>query len=334
MASSFQVLFAMAPDDWRRMFGSVPVFDTRVLVLRDAPIIDFFDPTIADDLARTDILITGWGCPPVTDEALALMPRLAAIIHAAGSVKGHLTDAVWQRGIAVSSAREANAIPVAEFTVGAILLGGKRAFQLSKRLGEERQAIVSDALFPTMGNFGKQVGIVGASAIGRRVIELLRPFAFDVVVYDPFVDAETAERLGVRLVSLPELAQTSDVVSIHAPAIDATNNMIDAAFIDAMKADALLLNTARGSLIDHTALRRRLRTGELFAILDVTEPPVLPRGDELYELPNVVLTPHIAGSMGVELRRLADAAIREVNRLASGLPLEHAVARAGLALRA
>lgn len=329
------VLFAMDAAHWRRMFaGATPPFDPRVDVLEERPLSDFFDERHTADLARVDTLITGWGCPPITRAALDRMPRLSHIVHSAGSVKGHLTDAVWERGIAVSSARLANSLPVAEYTVAAILLANKRVFQLASRLATERTAIVSDDLYPSMGNYRKRVGVIGASTIGRRVIELLAPFSFEIVVYDPHLGADEARRLGVERLTLMDLAQTSDVVSIHAPELESTKNLIDAAFIDRMKADAVLINTARGSLVDHQALRRRLRTGQLFAILDVTEPWVLPAGDELYELGNVVLTPHLAGSMGVELQRLAEVAVGEVNRLAAGLAFEHPVVQEGLTISA
>jgi phosphoglycerate dehydrogenase-like enzyme len=181
------------------------------------------------------------------------------------------------------------------------------------------------AEFPTVGNFGKTVGIVGASRIGRRVIELLRPFQLDVLVSDPYLDADAARRLGVDRRELDELLAASDVVSLHAPALPSTRHMIDARRLALLRDGATLINTARGSLVDQDALVAELASGRIDAVLDVTEPEVLPPDSPLYELPNVVLTPHIAGALGVELRRLGDAAIDEIERYAAGEPFAHQV---------
>src|SRR5699024_2316724 len=149
-------------------------------------------------------------------------------------------------------------------------------------------------------------------------IELLRPFDVSVLVYDPYLSQEEAERLGVQVVELDELARRSDLVSIHAPEIPQTRHMVDAAFLDAMPEGAVLVNTARGSLVDTEALLEQVRGGRLRAVLDVTDPEPLPAGHELYQLENVTLTPHVAGSLSMELRRLGRHALAEVERFVAG----------------
>jgi len=328
--------FALEPRYARRLFPaeSRVLFDPSIRVLSSEPVTDFLDPARTDDLAEVELLVTGWGCPALDDVALERMPRLRWIVHAAGTVKGHLGAAVWRRGVVVSSATSVNAIPVAEYTVGAILLAGKRAFKLAADLRAARTAMVADERYPGMGNYRKRVGLVGASTIGRLVIEYLRPFSFEVVVADPFLTQADATQLGVRVIELDELLATSDIVSVHAPELPSTRNMIDARRVGLMRPDTTLINTARGSLVDHDALRRRAAAGELSLILDVTDPQPLPQNDPLYDAEDVLLTPHIAGSMGTELERLATAAIDEVNRIARGLPFEHPVDGGALALRA
>lgn len=276
-------------------------------------------------LARTEVLFTHWGSPLLDEDALRRLPVLKAVVHAAGSVKHHITPAVWERGIAVSSAADANARPVAEFTLAAILFANKRVLESARRYRREQTAYELLPYFAGHGNYRRTVGIVGASRIGRRVIELLRPFDLDVLLYDPYVDPAEAAALGVRPLPLDELVSRSHVVSIHAPQLPETRHMFDAPLLARLADGATLVNTARGSLVDTDALVAELRTGRIHAVIDVTDPEEPPAGSPLYTLPNVLLTPHIAGSLGNELTRMAHWAIDEVERYAQGRPFAHGV---------
>ncbi|MFG2881327.1 hydroxyacid dehydrogenase [Streptomyces sp. NPDC048297] len=282
-------------------------------------------PAQARQLAHAEVLFTHWGAPSLTEDALHLMPRLRAVVHAAGSVKHHVTDAVWNRGITVSSAAAANALPVAEFTIAAILFSGKRVLDTARDYGRARRQPDLLPYFRGHGNYRRTVGVVGASRIGRRVIELLRPFDLHVLLHDPYVDPSDARALGAEPVGLDELAARSHVVTIHAPELPETRHMFDARRIALLQDGATLVNTARGSLVDTDALTEHLLTGRLHAVLDVTDPDVPPAHSPLYTLPNVLLTPHIAGSLGNELGRMTDWAIDEVSRYARGLPFAHGV---------
>jgi phosphoglycerate dehydrogenase-like enzyme len=172
-----------------------------------------------------------------------------------------------------------------------------------------------------IGNYGRTIGIVGASLIGRRVIEMLRPFPqLHVLLYDPFVDADGAARLGVELSGLDGLCARSDVLSIHAPDLPSTKGMIGADQLAALPTGATVVNTARGALLDHDALVDELSTGRLRAVLDVTDPEPLPDDHPLRSLPNCWLSPHLAGSQGAELTRLIDHAAQEIERWRAGEP--------------
>ncbi|MBH5333513.1 hydroxyacid dehydrogenase [Streptomyces pactum] len=271
-----------------------------------------------------EVLVTGWGCTPLTEEVLAGLPRLRAVLHAAGSVKGHVTAACWDRGLLVSSAAGANAVPVAEFTLGAILLCGKDALRMRARYAASHR-LPDPAETGRLGNLGRRVGIVGASRIGRRVIELLRPFDVEVAVYDPYLPRPEARALGVRPLPLDELVATSEVLSLHAPLLPGTRHLLDARRLALLPDGAALVNTARGALVDTAALTRELVSGRISAVLDVTDPEPLPAGSPLHHLPNVLLTPHIAGALGNELPRLGLAVTEEAERLAAGMPLRHQV---------
>ncbi|MEV5338139.1 hydroxyacid dehydrogenase [Streptomyces sp. NPDC052676] len=294
---------------------------TRVAETDPALVVrDFADPAAAAALAEAEALFTGWGCPPLTAGALERMPRLRTVVHAAGSVKHHITDACWERGLTVASAADANAVPVAEYTIAAILFSGKRVLHAARVYRERRSRVSPIEVIGAGGNYRRTVGVVGASRIGRRVLELLRPYDLRVLLYDPYVDAEEAARLGARSVSLDTLALSSDIVTIHAPQLPETRHLFDRARLALLADGATLINTARGSLVDTAALTEELVSGRLNAVLDVTDPEVLPSDSPLYDLPNVLLTPHIAGSLGNELHRMTHAALDELERYARGLP--------------
>ncbi|MGW7364215.1 hydroxyacid dehydrogenase [Streptomyces sp. NPDC054841] len=287
-------------------------------------------PAVAAALAEAELLLTCWGATPLDERVLDAAPRLRAVVHAAGSVKHHITQACWDRGIAVTSAAAANALPVAEYTLAAILFANKRVLHSRRRYRELRARHDWRHELDGAGNYGRTVGVVGASRIGRRVIELLRPFDLQVLLYDPYADAAEAALLGAEVVPLDVLCSRSDIVTVHAPEVPATRRMIGARQLALMPDGATLINTARGSLVDTDALLTALVSGRLDAVLDVTEPEVPPANSPLYELPNVLLTPHVAGSLGRELHRMADLALDEVERYALGRPFADQVVPAAL----
>lgn len=285
-------------------------------------------------LADTELLITGWGCPPLDEAVLATAPRLRAIAHTAGSVRGHVTDACWDRGIEVSSAAAANALPVAEYTVAMILLSGKRVLETARAYATGRARTDWLHAHPGMGNYRRTVGILSASLIGRRVIELLRPYDLEVLLHDPYITDEEATALGVRTVSLPELFASCDVLSVHTPLLPETRGLVSRELLAALRPDATLINTSRGAVLDQDALTEAVLAARIRAVLDVTEPEVLPRRHPLWDCENALITPHIAGSLGNELRRLADLTVSEVARWASGEGFAHPVRRERLAFLA
>ncbi|WP_435974503.1 hydroxyacid dehydrogenase [Streptomyces sp. Qhu_M48] len=279
-------------------------------------------PRVTAALAEAEILLTCWGATPLTAEILDRAPRLRAVVHAAGSVKHHITEACWDRGLRVTSAAAANALPVAEYTLASILFAGKRVLGSAQRYAELRTDHAWLTESATWGNYRRTVGIVGASRIGRRVIDLLRPFDFEVLLYDPYVDVPPP---GVELVGLDDLCARSTVVSVHAPQLPSTYRMIGAPQLAAMPDGATLINTSRGSLIDEQALLPHLLAYRLHATLDVTDPELPPPDSPLYTLPNVLLTPHVAGSLGNELHRMTDQALDEVERYGKGEPFTEEV---------
>jgi len=296
----------------------------------DLVVQDFAAPDAAEALARAEVLITGWGCPRLDADALSAAPRLRTVLHAAGSVRSLVGETLWDRGVTVASAAAGNALPVAEYTLGMILLLGKDTFAHRERF-RVTHAQPTAAETTTTGNLGRRVGIIGASRVGRRLLELLSPFDFAVSLYDPYVDPAEAATLGAEPLSLEDLLGGSDIVSLHAPDIPETYRMLDRDRLALIKDGGVLINTSRGALVDPVALTEELVSGRLSAVLDVTEPEPLPGGSPLYDLPNVFLTPHIAGSLGNELARLGSIVVDELTRVATGQPPVHEVRRADLA---
>lgn len=312
-----------SPAQWQRLGRLADLRETTTLT-------EFTSPGARALLAEVEVLITGWGSPRLDTAALAVAPRLRAVLHAAGSVKGHLTPACWERGMLVSTAAQANAQPVAEYTLAVILLSLKRVRGAAAVYRARREFVDVLREFPGIGNHERTVGLVGASRIGRRVVDLLRPFSLDVAMADPYLDDHAARRLGVRLLPLDDLLRECDLVSLHAPAIPETRHLIDRRRLSLLRDGAVLVNTARGSLVDQEALVAELVSGRIEAVIDVTEPEVLPADSPLYTLENVWLTPHLAGAQGGELYRLTDVVLEELERYVAGRPLGHPVHAADL----
>ncbi len=293
-------------------------------LLSDAPFRDFEE--IGADLTRTEVLITSWGCPRIEAALVEGMPKLRLIAHLAGTVKGFIDEAVWKNRLHVINAVPANAVPVAEYTLAAILFANKRVFQLQNFYHmhhENRAPWTVEA--PNVGNYDKTIGIVGASQVGRCLMKLLIPFDFRVLLYDPYITPLEARQCGGQKTGLGELLSQSDIVSLHAPLLPDTQHMIGAREVQLMRDNATLINTARGALVDQEALITELKTGRINAVLDTTEPDVLPPQSPLYRMNNVFLTPHIAGSLGTETQRLADYIVEEVERFTRGQPLSRTI---------
>lgn len=273
-------------------------------------------------LAGVDVILGTWGMPRMDEEFLDAVPNLRAVFYAAGSVKGFVTPEVFARGITVANANKANAIPVAEYAVSAIVLSLKRFWQHA--LKTHRTGTWSHLAVP--GAYRSVVGLVSLGAVGRLTAEKLRAYELEVLVYDPFATPEQAAAVGARLVSLEEIFTRSDVVSLHAPWLPETENMVDGHLLRLMKPGATLLNTSRGAVVNERELCAVLaERSDLTAVLDVTHPEPPPPDSPLFHLDNVFLTPHISGSMGGEVARMGAWMVREMGRFLDGEPLHHAV---------
>lgn len=279
---------------------------------------DYVDPTpqrAKELIAGADAVITSWGSPKLEKELLAEAPNLKIVAHAAGSVKPIVSDELFARKVRVTNSSSALGIGVAETALGLTIASLKNMWFLSQETrrggwGHGREAVRE--------LYGITVGVVGAGRAGSHYIKLMQNFNVEVLLADPTFTPERATALGATLVELDELIRRSDVISIHAPSIPETDNMFNKDNIPLMRDGAILINTARGAIIDEEALIAELRTGRIFAALDVTnpEPPVLDH--PFRTLPNVILLPHIAGAVNNGLRRIGEHVTSELERFFSG----------------
>lgn len=253
------------------------------------------------------------------EDFLKAAPALKAIFYAGGTVRYFATEALWARGVRLTTAQAINAIPVSEFAASAILLGLKRFWHHADATRRHR-TFASNR--PLHGAYGSRVGLLSYGIIARQTRARLRALEIEVLVYDPYLDETEAAAEGIRKVSLDDLFSACDVVSVHTPLIPETVGLVGRRQLERMKPGAVFLNTARGEIVNEPELIAVLTLRpDLQAVLDVTAPePPLP-DSPLYTLPNVVLTPHIAGSVGPECLRMGHAMADEFERYRAGADL-------------
>ncbi len=274
-------------------------------------------------LASVEVLFSGWGMVPLDREFLEATPSLRVVLYGAGSVRGFYTDEARQRGVRICSAWQANAVPVAEFSYATILLSLKRVWRVAETAKQTR-SFRQPLRLP--GAFRTKVGMVSMGAIGRRVANWLKNHDLEVMAYDPYVDEATLRSLGVRRASLEEIFATCQVVSLHTPNLEETAGLITGDLIRSMPDGATLINTARGAVIREDEMIDVLRDRpDLTAMLDVTHPEPPPQDSPLWDLSNVILTPHIAGSIDGECARMGEYMLDELRRYLAGEPLKFEV---------
>jgi len=286
---------------------------------------NFRDPAIAAVLRHAEIAFSTWGMPVFSEEEIAeTMPNLSAVLYAAGSVQAFARPFL-KCGIQVSSAWMANGVPVAQFTLAQILLANKGYWQSMTPCKTDRAAAqtVFNA-FP--GNYRIRVGLLGIGAIGSMVADFLKPFGFEVLAFDPFLPDDKAADLQVRKTDLDEIFSTCQTISNHLANLPATVGILHARHFAAMLPHATFINTGRGAQVVEVDLAAALTAVPTrTALLDVSYPePMLP-DNPLMRLPNVFLTPHIAGSSGREVVRMGEYMVEECDRMLAGQPLKYGV---------
>lgn len=282
---------------------------------------------LRDQLTEVEILFTGWGAPLLSEENLSLFPSLKIVLYGAGSLKSLMTDYFWSRNIPICSAWTANAVPVAEFSLAQIILSLKQVAGIPESMREARKKVFPEH-FDQGGAYGTTVSLISLGVIGRKVAEFLKLLDVNVLAYDPFCSPEIASQLGVELVSLEEAFSRSRVVSLHTPWLKETEGMVNKKLFSSMPSGSTFINTARGAVVNEQDLISVLeQRPDITALLDVTYPEPPKPDSPLYTLPNVFLTPHIAGSMYGECGRMGEYMVDECRRWISGEKLKYQVSK-------
>ena len=254
-----------------------------------------------------EFIFSTWGMPALSvDQIKSIFPSLKCVFYGAGTVQSFARPFL-ECGVKVFSAWAANAVPVAEYTVAQIILANKGFFTLSHINNPEERQKAANAFSSFKGNYGATVGIIGAGMIGSLVIKLLKAFYnLNIVVFDPFLSDEKANELGVTKTTLENLFAISQVTSNHLANNEQTKGMLNYSHFASMPQNAVFLNTGRGAQVVENDLVNALKEREdITAILDVTDPEPPADGHPFYSLKNCILTPHIAGSSGDEVCRMA-----------------------------
>lgn len=278
------------------------------------------------ELKDVEYIFSTWGMPALTENEIAvLLPELKAVFYAAGTVQAFARP-FMRRGVKIFSAWGANGVPVAEVTAAEIILANKGFYQTLHRGGTHGWT-EHDCGKPHPGNYDTNVGIIGAGMIGTLVIEALKSYRLNVLVFDPFMSAERAATLGVEKVDdLPELFSRCHVISNHLANNDNTAGMINASCFEKMEKNAVFINTGRGRQVVEADMIAALKAEpSRCAVLDVTWPEPPEKDSELYTLPNVFLTPHMAGSIGREVQRMGEYMFEEFTAFADGRPTKYEV---------
>ena len=284
---------------------------------------------LAAQIGGYDAVITGWGTPSFTAEALAAADRLKLIVHSAGSVKRLLPQLVFEHGVRVSHAAAAMAAAVAETTLLLIMLGLRRLHQIDQAFKKESWA-AARLIAPGSEIGGQRIGIVGAGYTGRRVIRVLNAMNTELWVCDPYLGEQEAQSLKVKKVDLETLLRGCAIVSLQAPATAETYRMIGREQLGWLSDGAIFVNTARAHLIDEAALLAELQSGRIFAALDVFEQEPLPNSSPFRKLENVIITPHIASYTWQNRHRQGQIVTDEITDFFRDGSLRYEVTRAML----
>ncbi|MBT3602775.1 MAG: hydroxyacid dehydrogenase [Candidatus Latescibacteria bacterium] len=287
-----------------------------------------FDEDVYLNLVRetqAEILITGWNSPLLTSEIVAQNPQLKYMCNLTGSVRSMVARDVVAQGLLVSNWGNLIGPTVAEAALMAMLSCLRRTVRVAFLMHHEKGWRGSGPK-DVESLFYQKVGLHGFGNIAQILVKLLAPFECDISAYDPYAKDEVFERLGVKRVSdLKTLYANNKIVSIHAPKTDETYHIVNAEMLATMADGSILVNTARGALIDTDALILELKTGRLLASLDVYEQEPLPSESALRGLLNCQLSPHTGGPTPDRMVDFGRAAIENIARYQTGEAVLHKV---------
>jgi phosphoglycerate dehydrogenase-like enzyme len=279
-------------------------------------------PELQAKIAEADAVVLCHGAPMITGEIVDAAPKLRLI----GELEGDRfearvdVEAALERGRRVVDTTNGSSYPVSEWALAMMMIGLRNAGALFRRMiaGEEFRLARDDFGYVHAELTGKRVGLIGGGHIARRLIRFLQPFSVDISVYDPYIAKDIADLLGFRLTTLDHVLSQNDVVVCLAPLTPSTRRMIGARELDLIPSGAVLVNVSRGAIIDPDALVARLQRGDIVGCFDVFDPEPIPADNPIRQLPNVFLTPHIAGVTAASRPRFFHLMVDELERFFAG----------------
>ena len=284
----------------------------------------FTPEELKERLRGKNICVTGWGCTPLEEEILENATELKLIAHTGGSVKPYVTDAVYDRGIRVVSGNKVFAESVAESVIAYALSALRDIPYYSRRLKEGHWP----EQFQNRGLLDRSVGIVGYGMISGYVVRMLQPFHNTIKVFSRHIKEQELEKWGMQKAGLEEIFSCCDIISIHSGMTKENYHLITEDLLRSMKPGALLINTARGAIIDEEALVRVLQEEDIYAVLDVYETEPLPQGHPLTACERALLMPHMGGPTIDRRLAVTKAVMRDMARFLEGEELDCEIDRA------
>jgi len=283
---------------------------------------NYTEEELREKIRDIDVCITGWGVPKFTARVLENANRLKLIAHTAGTVANFVSDELYAKGVRVVSANKVFAESVAEAVIG-YLLAVLRDIPYYVNMMKSGGWKTED--FYNRGLLDQTVGLVGFGEIPRYLVSMLKPFRVKVKAFDKFVGAEEMAKYGVEKVDIEDIFASCPIISIHLPATQETYHMIDRRLLKLIQDDAILINTARGSVIDENALIEELKLNRFKVVLDVYEREPLPDDSPLRKMDNALLIPHMGGPT-VDRRKYATLAILDdIDNFINNRPLVHEI---------
>ena len=319
------IFLCQSPENIDRVYGPRQREMLRERIRLDEKVYSLEEARACPSVRNAEVIFSTWGMPRVeADEIRSLFPSLKAVFYAAGTVQA-FAEPFLDCDVRLFSAWMANGVPVAEFTVSQIELAAKGTFRI-QRLMLENRAAAAEAASHYPGLYDVQIGLLGLGAVGARVAEMLKNYDCRVLAYDPFASDEKLAELGVQRAGMEEIFAQCEIVSNHLANLPATQHIIRREHLLSMRDYSTFINTGRGAQVVEPDLVRALtEVPTRTAVLDVTypEPPVAE--SPFYTMPNVFLTPHIAGSKGKEVHRMSLYMLEEFRRLIAGEPTRWSV---------
>lgn len=312
---TFDTFFTEENIKYAESLGEIVWVDTATETIED----------IKTKIKDCDTYITCWGSPALTPEILECAPKLKLLTHLGSTVAPVVCDEVFERGIKVISGFDYFSKSTAEGTVAYMLAAMRDIPFYNDRLKDKR--IWREIDDYTDSVIYKKVGLVGYGGVGKYVAKMLSTFDVDMKVSARReLPSEDKELYGFTQCSMEEIFETCDIISIHLAYNNATHHMIDETLLSKIKKGALLVNTARGAVIDEAAMIKHLQNGDFYAALDVYEQEPINLDNPMLDLPNVLMLPHQAG-VTVNLRAVLthDLLKESVDFIDSGIPVKNEI---------